>query len=114
MPSCARIAAIDRSILPRPEASKSKTGNRSRWWQDTSPHRPAISEKTPAAPEHGAAGDAIVIEQNGNAAYQAAECARGAYRFLLLVVLQLPLAVDDLNDHTCTFIETVVVGRRGV
>jgi hypothetical protein len=31
-------------------------------------HRPAMSEKTPAAPEHGAAGDAIVIEQNGNAA----------------------------------------------
>jgi len=40
-----------------------------------------MSEKATAAPEHGAAVDAIVIEQNGNAASQAARCARGAYRF---------------------------------
>jgi hypothetical protein len=44
-------------------------------------HRPAMPEKATAAPEHGAAVDAIVIEQNGNAASHAARCARGAYRF---------------------------------
>jgi hypothetical protein len=40
-----------------------------------------MPEKATAAPEHGAAVDAIVIEQNGNAASHAARCARGAYRF---------------------------------
>ncbi|MFP3561516.1 hypothetical protein SB861_64650, partial [Paraburkholderia sp. SIMBA_049] len=46
-------------------------------------HRPAMPEKATAAPEHGAAVVAIVIEQNGNAASAAARCARGAYRFWL-------------------------------
>jgi hypothetical protein len=39
-----------------------------------------MSEKTTAAPGHGAAVDAIVIELNGNAASCTADCARGAYR----------------------------------
>ncbi|ORC46174.1 hypothetical protein B2G74_27820 [Burkholderia sp. A27] len=42
-----------------------------------------MPEKATAAPEHGAAVVAIVIEQNGNAASQAAHCARGAYRFVV-------------------------------
>jgi hypothetical protein len=39
-----------------------------------------MPEDATAAPEQGAAVDAIVIEQNGNAALHAARCARGAYR----------------------------------
>ncbi|MGF6769693.1 hypothetical protein P3T18_002163 [Paraburkholderia sp. GAS199] len=41
-------------------------------------HRPAMPEKATAASEHGAAVDAIVIEQNGNAASYAARFAREA------------------------------------
>jgi hypothetical protein len=33
-----------------------------------SAHQPAMSEKATAAPDYGAAVDAIVIELNGNAA----------------------------------------------
>jgi hypothetical protein len=43
-----------------------------------------MPEKATAAPCTGAAVSAIVVEQNGNAASSAADCARGAYRFFYL------------------------------
>ncbi len=99
MPSCARIAAIDRSILPRSEGVEIETGKDGRLCR-----------------EHGAADPDCPCHQSRNSRNAPSRAALDERRTpaenrFALVVLQLPLAIDDLHDHACALVEAVVVSR---